>query len=302
MTIVGGSRTDVISAIAVDADGNSYIAGSTRSPDLPIVNGFDATCGGDAQCESYTDAFVMKLSPDGAILYATYLGGSTQGGEEASGIAIDAQRRAVVVGITTSDDFPTLNALYPVKKGVEDGFVTKIDPAKIGAASLIWSTFLGGSGNDALYGIAIDSAGATYVTGYAGAGSTDYPLKHAVQGNKQGTDVVVTKIKADTSGLDYSTYLGDDSDAYEIGYGIAVDKDGNAYVTGHTSSKGFPTTPATLKPSCQAVGLECVAGQAFVTKLNPQGQLAYSTYLGGNAGPTSGEAIAVDADGRAVIG
>lgn len=101
MTIVGGSRTDVISAIAVDADGNSYIAGSTRSPDLPIVNGFDATCGGDAQCESYTDAFVMKLSPDGAILYATYLGGS--GGhadDDAGGIAVGAPGVLYLAGMT----------------------------------------------------------------------------------------------------------------------------------------------------------------------------------------------------------
>jgi hypothetical protein len=204
--------------------------------------------------------------------------------------------------LSTSDDFPTLNALYPLKKGAEDGFVTKLDPSKIGAASRVWSTFLGGSGNDGMYGVAIDFAGDVYVTGYAGAGSTDYPLKNEVQGNKQGMDVVVTKLWGNGSGLAYSTYLGGDSLAIEMGFAIAVDKDKNAYVTGHTSSKGFPTTPAALKPQCQAIGLECIAGQAFVTKLNAAGQLVYSTFLGGDdAGPTSGEAIAVDADGRAYV-
>lgn len=113
---------------AVDPDGNSYIAGETRSPDLPIVNGFDAVCGGDGQCENpFTDAFMMKLNPNGAILYSTYLGGSGIGGETAHGIAVDPQRRAIVVGFTTSSDFPTLNPLFPLLKGPEDGFVTKIE-------------------------------------------------------------------------------------------------------------------------------------------------------------------------------
>jgi hypothetical protein len=88
----------------------------------------------------------------------------------------------------------------------------------------------------------------------------------------------------------------------ELGYAIAVDKDKNAYVTGTTASKSFPTTPATLKPQCQASGLKCIAGQAFVTKLNAPGQLVYSTFLGGDTGvATSGEAIAVDTDGRAYV-
>jgi hypothetical protein len=114
-----------------------------------------------------------------------------------------------------------------------------------------------------MYGVAIDFAGDIYVTGYAGAGSTDYPLKNEVQGNKQGMDVVVTKLWGNGSGIVYSTYLGGDSLAIEMGFAIAVDKDKNAYVTGHTSSKGnFPTTGA--QPQCPR-SARVHRGPAFVT-------------------------------------
>jgi hypothetical protein len=122
-----------------------------------------------------------------------------------------------------------------------------------------------------------------------------------VQGNAGGIDAVVTKFRGNGSGVDYSTYLGGDSVNVESGYGIAVDKDRNAYVTGLATSENFPTTPGSAQPQCVAVGVNCVAGQAFVTKLGPLGQLVSSTFLGGDAGFTSGNAIAVDADGRAYV-
>jgi hypothetical protein len=113
MTIIGGSETDVIYAIAVDPDGNSYIAGQTGSPDLPIVNGFDAICGGDGLCEfPFTDAFMMKLNPAGAILYSTYLGGSGIGGETAFGASPSTCSGGRSSSASTSDDFPTLNRSF----------------------------------------------------------------------------------------------------------------------------------------------------------------------------------------------
>jgi hypothetical protein len=304
MTVIGGSRSESVRGIALDGWGNIYIAGDTSSGDLPIVNGFDPICGSDGDCNyPGTDGFMMKLSPSGAILYSTYIGGSAQGGggEAAFAIAVDPFQQAVVVGLTSASDFPTLGALYPVKKGPDDGFVTRIDPAESGAASLVWSTYLGGSGNDALFGVATDSLGAVYVTGYAGAGSIDYPLVNPVHGDRQGTDVVVTRLRFDGSGLDYSTYLGGQSNQYEQGLAIAVDQDRNAYVTGFTGSATFPTTPWSPQPHCQSVGQACVSGQAFVTRLSPFGQLVHSTYLGGSQGPTRGQAIAVDDDGRAYV-
>ncbi len=111
MTIFGGSQSENIYGLAVDDGGNSYVVGQTMSPDLPIVRGFDDTFDG------LTDGFVMKFRPSGVLLYSTYLGGSGNGGELAFGVAVDADRRVFVVGMTTSDDFPTLNALFPVRKG-----------------------------------------------------------------------------------------------------------------------------------------------------------------------------------------
>jgi hypothetical protein len=248
-----------------------------------------------------TDAFMMKLRPSGVILYSTYIGGSAIGGEAAYSVAVDGEGRVIVVGMTTSHDFPTFQALFPVKKGFEEGFVTKIDPTKVGLDSRVWSTFLGGSGDDAILAVTTDIWNDVYVTGYAGAGSNDYPLEDEVQGNAGGIDAVVTKIRGNGSGLAYSTYLGGDSVAYEMGNAIAVDKDLNAYVTGQTASKNFPTTPGSAQPQCVGVGVDCIAGQAFVTKLGPLGELVASTFLGGTAGPTSASGIAVDADGRAYV-
>jgi Beta-propeller repeat/FG-GAP-like repeat len=280
-TYLGGSYGDEGNGIAVDAGGNAYVTGYTYSTNFPTENPFQATSGGNY------DAFVTKLNAAGsALIYSTYLGGSDA--ESGNGIAVDAEGNAYVTGYTYSTNFPTVNAYQASLGGGDyDAFVTKFDG--LGNA-VFYSTYLGGNGDDDGYGIAADTGGNAYVTGYTY--STNFPTKNPFQATLAGEDdAFVTKLNAAGSALIYSTYLGG-SDA-EGGDGIAVDAGGNAYVTGFTYSTNFPT-----KNPFQAT----LAGEddAFVTKLNAAGNaLIYSTYLGGSYND-EGNGIAVSA-GKAYV-
>jgi hypothetical protein len=283
-TYLGGSASERGQAIAVDAGGNAYIVGSTDSVDFPTTNAFQTGLAGTV------NAFVTKIAADGsALLYSTYLGGS--GDDEGHGIAVDAAGNAYVTGVSSSSDFPTVNALQPAYGGGRDAFVTKI--AADGSA-LLYSTYLGGSNGDYGSAIAVDAAGNAYVTGTTS--SSDFPTTNAFQPALAGpVNAFVTKINADGSALVYSTYLGGSGNDY--GTGIAVDGDGNAYVTGYTTSRDFPTANA-LQP---AFGGGVHEGDAFVTKIAADGSaLLFSTYLGGSD-DDAGEGLAVDADGNAYV-
>jgi hypothetical protein len=227
-----------------------------------------------------------RLVIDPALSYSTYLGGS--GNEGGLGIAIDSAGDSYVTGNTTSSNFPTQNPTQGTYAGgPDDVFVTKFDPT---GTTLIYSTYLGGSGDDVGEAIAVDSAGNAYVTGYTT--STDFPTMNAFQpANGGASDAFVTKINS-TGGLVYSTYLGGKSN--DIGYGIAVDSLGHAYVAGQAGSGNFPK-----KNAFQAR----LSGStdAFVTEFNSAGNaLVYSTYVGG-AGADRAYAIAVDSSGSAYL-
>ncbi|OGT27859.1 MAG: hypothetical protein A2Z17_01365, partial [Gammaproteobacteria bacterium RBG_16_66_13] len=288
-TFLGGSAFDEGVGIAVDGSGNAYVTGATFSSDFPTANALQPAFGGGRG-----DVFVTKVNADGsALAYSTYLGGSggetTFGGEGVGGIAVDGSGNAYVTGLTDSADFPTANALQPVKlTGRETAFVTKVNAA---GSALVYSTFLGGSTYDQGYGIAVDGSGNAYVTGLAA--SPDFPTANALQpAFGGGEDAFVTKVNAAGSALVYSTFLGGSS--YDRGLGIAVDGSGNAYVTGFTGSTNFPTANA-LQPAFGG------GDDAFVTKVNADGSaLAYSTYLGGNAFDR-GFGIAVDGSGNAYV-
>jgi hypothetical protein len=293
-TYIGGESWDWGSAIAVDGSGNAYVTGGTGSLDFPTQNPYQAALKG------WTDAFVTKLSSSGnSLIYSTYLGGN--GGEGGRGIAIDTNGHAYVTGGTGSSDFPTMNP-YQTYQGGGDVFVTKLSSS---GNSLIYSSYLGGGAEEEGYGIAVDLAGSAYLTGYTG--SSDFPNVSPFDGNLNGRDAFVTKLNSAGNSLIYSTYLGGGSDD-RGGYGIAAGGDGNAYVTGTTTSSDFPT----LNPYQTYQG----GYDAFVTKLrwvpdyicgdaDGSGQVALSdviylvSYLfEGGAAPQPIEAGDVDCNGR----
>ena len=159
-TYLGGNDLDVGYGIAVDGSGNAYVTGYTQSTNFPTTSGaYQVAFGG-----GYHDAFVTELNATGtALLYSTYLGGSGQ--DEGDGIAVDGAGNAYVTGLTASTNFPLQNAFQPAYGGNADAFVAKLNPSLSGAASLVYSSYLGGSDTEFGYGIAVDSSGNAYVTG-----------------------------------------------------------------------------------------------------------------------------------------
>jgi hypothetical protein len=275
-TYLGGSTGDFANAIAADSTGAVYVTGTTNGG-FPTLNAEQATFGGSL------DAFVAKLSPAGALVYSTYLGGTGQ--EQGLGIAVDSAGAAYVTGYTNGG-FPTLNAEQNTfGGGGADAFVAKLGPTGV----LIYSTYLGGPQNDQAHGIAADSTGAAYVVGYTSGGG--FPTLNAEQNTFGGgsDDAFVTKLSP-TGALVYSTYLG--GTGGDVGNGIGVDSTGAAYVTGYTTG-GFPTLNA--EQSTFGGGSD-----AFVTKFSPTGALVYSTYLGGTA-LDQGLGIAVDSTGAVCV-
>jgi len=295
-TYLGGSTWDWGIGIAVDSEGCAYVTGVTYSDDFPTASAYQSIFGGGD-----FDAFVAKLSADGTdLVYSTYLGGNWW--DSGRGIAVDSEGCAYVTGQTLSDNFPTKSPYQDHKKGglgFADAFVAKIDTTKSGDDSLVYSTYLGGTGAEGAWGIALDSEGFAYVTGETE--SEDFPTTDGAyqETYKAGWDAFVTKIdttKSGNDGLVYSTYLGGtDSD---VGYGIAVDSEGCAYVTGVTRSEDFPTTAGAYREH-NAGGADAFVAKIDTTKFE-DASLVYSTYVGGS-GSDWGYGIAVDSAGCAYV-
>ena len=289
-TYLGGSSGDEGRAIAVDDAGNAYVTGERGLPPPPCC---------PIEGES-SDVFVAKLDPTGSeLIYLTLFGG-TQCAADSPGcvlgisevpwaITVDDVGNAYVTGHTQTGDFPMVNALQPAfSGGNSDAFVAKLDST---GSELIYSTYLGGSGNDVGLGIALDAAESVYLSG--SSSSTDFPTTSAFQPQLSGeNDGFVTKFNSAGSALIYSTYLG--GSGGDSARAIAVDDAGNSYLSGRTDSTNFPLANA-LQPF--GGGDE----DAFVAKLNSTGaQLIYSTYLGGSD-RDAGRAISVDAVGNAYV-
>jgi RHS repeat-associated protein len=231
-TYLGGNEDEESEAIALDSNDNIYITGETESEhDFPLVNAAQGTHGGK------DDAFVAKLSSDGStLLYATYLGGDKD--DEAEGIAVNANGEAIVTGETESKEnqnFPLVNAIQPNHGGKDDAFITKLSA---NGGSFLYSTYLGGSKDEAGEDIAVDAQGNAYIIGTTE--SNNFPTVDAIQNTREGKeDVFIAKLSDDGSSLIYSTYFGGKKD--DDGEGIAVDSNGNVIIVGKTKSKDdFP--------------------------------------------------------------
>ena len=281
----GGGAPTTGKGIAVDNSGQAYIAGSTHSPNLPVTAG--------AFQNRNSSGFVAKFSPNAAISYATYLGGTRSDTPEA--IALDASGNAYIAGSTLSSDFPvTAFALQTTLRGSSDAFIAKLNPS---GTALVYSTFLGGANSDSGFAVAVDSLGNAYIGG--STGSQDFPTTpgaFSTVGSTNPTfDAFVAKLNPAGTALVYSTFLSGAAD--DAVTGLAIDAAQNAFVTGTTASMMFPTTPGALEN--QNVNPFGLVQQAFFALLNPAGStLTYSTYLGITSTPPR---IAVDSAGGAYI-
>ena len=288
-TYLGSNSFSEGNGIAVDSSGDAYVTGFTGS-NFPLMNPQQPDYGGGG------DAYVTKFNPSGsALVYSTYLGGNAY--DIGYGIAVDSSGDAYVTGYTQGGDFPVTPGALQTNfgGGQADAFVTMLNPT---GSALLYSTYLGGSGLDAGYGVAVDNLGNAHVTG--GTNSTDFPVTPGAfqtacggKDNCQYGTAFVAEFNVTGSALVYSTYLGGNYD--DAGTGIAVDSSGNVYVTGGTNSTNFPTTPGAFQPTLGG------NGNAFVAKFNPTGSaLVYSTYLGGSGGDGS-SGIALDGSGSAYV-
>jgi hypothetical protein len=284
-TYLGGSATDFAFALALDSSDNVHVVGTTQSTDFPITpKAFQANC---ASCANgLPSAFVSELNSTGsALLYSTYIGGT--GDSRGYAITLDSSDNAYITGRTSAADFPTTTGVVQkTLTGAVNVFVSKLSST---GTTLIYSTYLGGTGSDQANSIAVDSTFNAYVAG--SSTSTNYPTTTgAFQTTLGGTgNAIVSKLNNKGTALTYSTYLG--GSGSDTVWSIRVDSSNNAYVGGQTSSTNFPTTTGAFQTAC---GTDCANNSAFITKFNSTGSaLSYSTYLGGT-GEQEAFAIALD--------
>jgi hypothetical protein len=324
-TYLGGNNQDTGTGIAVDIPGYAYVTGYTSSSTFPVTTGAYQVTNNSDLTDGWSNAFITKLNTTGkALVYSTYLGGSSYGARGA-GIAVDSSGYAYVTGSAASTDFPTTTGAFQTtnKAAVAAGpdtvaynvFVTRLNST---GTALEYSTFLGGSVDDYGAGIAQDGSGNAYVTGTAW--SSDFPVAgSAFQSANNGYanqafNAFVTEVNSAGTGLVYSTFLGgtgippqndNESGSGDNGEAIAVDGLGDAYVTGSATSTNFPTTSGAYQTVNNAAGLLQSTGtigvNAFITKLNPAGSaLLYSTYFGGST-QDEGYGIALDGVGGVYV-
>jgi hypothetical protein len=288
-------------AIAVDSTNKVYIAGASSSNSLPTKNPFQSS---RHSADFTADAFIAKFDPsqsgNASLIYSSYLGGGDD--DIANGIAVDGAGNAYVVGFTRSTDLiirapDSLGPLQTANHGSADAFVAKIDTNSSSSASLVYSTYFGGSGFDEAFAVAVDSSQRAYVTGSTDSTAANFPTKHPFQPNNAGgKDAFVAKFNANGSALFYSTFLG--GIGADEGRGIAIDSAGNAYVTGQ-SGTGFP--------ELNGLPSSIVTGSAFITKIEHSDatgttipSILYSDTFGGSSGAI-GNAIALDSKGNVYV-
>lgn len=302
-TYLGGGDFTGGEQISVDSSGSAYITGWTTSSDYPVSGGsYDTSLSG------VTDAFITKLSPSGSdIVYSTFIGGSS--GEVGSDIELDSQGNAFIVGSTYSGDFPTTpGAFNETPSGSGDVFTLKLNPS---GSALEYSTIVGQSWEDYEgFFIEVDSSGSAYIAGALDEanvfpttpGAFDETYNYDGNPYNEG-DIFISKIAADGSDLDYSTYFG--GKKRDAVYDLAIDAGGDAFITGWTRSAAsdeFSVTGGAFDTEYSGGGSSGDQdGDSYVAKLNPTGSgLEYSTYLGGTNSDV-GYGITVDSSENAYV-
>jgi hypothetical protein len=272
-TLLGGSKNDESTSMAVVDDGTVYVGGVTMSPDFPGERVGQFGPGGPP------DGFVARLRPGDPKSLQTVLIGGT-GREQVTGVALDKSGNLFVAGFTTSSDFPVKNGWQPRFGGEADAYLAKL---RISDWTLRFSTYLGGSKKDGAYGLSLDSAGNPIVSGITESG--DFPsTQSAFQPRLRGSvDAFVTKLRSDGSGVLWSTYYGGskaNSDQFSGG-SLELDEAGRVWFTGMTNSPDLPTR----NPSLAAYGGGDFDG--FLAALSSDGaRLCYGSYIGGNGHDT----------------
>ncbi len=329
-TYLGGSLDDVGTALTLDSAGNVYVAGATRSRNFPVMQPFQADfagAGGEQVFPRYGavpfdagDVFIAKFAATNqAMVYSTYLGGRLD--DQATSIAVDSAGSVYVAGHTLSTDFPTTTGAYQrVNRGSNldenifwnfgDAFVAKLNPA---GNQLVYSTLLGGSGDDFISAIVLDSTGAAYVTG--ATCSPDFPVtagvyQHGMRGPFGAPiadvligDAFLAKLNPQGTNLVFSTFLGGVGD--DAGTAVRLDALGNVYVAGFTDSNDFPTTTDGLQRTFGGRGQQNENqdyGDGFLVMFDAAGtKLTYSTFFGGSFDDEV-MAMALDAAGNVYLG
>lgn len=303
-TYLGGTGTDLATGVAVDNFGSVYLTGYTDSANFPLATLGSLPAGSD-------HIFVAKFDSTGSnLVYADYIGGTSD--DYATGIVLDNSDNIYVTGATTSNDFPIVNGYQSQQPGPYSGFLTKVSSD---GSSLLYSSYLGGNTLDVPVSIAIDSLNEAHVAGYTM--STNFPTSNAYQStmtaNQSGYGPYgfITKFSADGSSLVYSTYFGGyttavqncGSPCYPAPYNsinaVAVDANGNAFVTGETNSSNFPVTSGAYQTANSTTQANTLG---FVSKFSSAGNLQYSTYFYGSSGNgLSPGALAVDDAGSVYV-
>jgi hypothetical protein len=308
-TYLGGSGFDQGTGIAVDNDGNSYIAGCTDSTDFPLASS-------NQTAPSSMNAFIAKVNSSGsALVYADYIGGSSY--DCASAMTLDGSDDAYLTGGTYSQDFPTVSPYQSANNSnASAAFVTEVSPD---GSSLLYSTYLSGSAYTRASSLGLDSSGDIYVAGWTQ--STDFPVANAYQsavspnqGGNYGQYGFVTEFAAGGQSLVYSTYYAGSATAspgcqscwplpYSNITGMTVAPSGNVYVTGDTNTDDFPVTQNAYQTARETNDNAAVG---FIGTFSSSGGLTNSTYYG--AQPTSSgflglwpSAIAIDSNGSTYV-
>ena len=232
-TLIGCPGNDQLLGLALDGQGQATVVGRTNSREFPVTAGVV-----DPTSDAYWDGVVVRLNATAtAFLYSTYLSGA--GYDEPQGVVMDGSGNAFVVGQTASPNFPvSSNAFQRAKAGgTYDGFITKLSPD---ARTLLYSTFLGGAGDEYLYGIAIDAGGEAVVVGYGS--STNFPVTTGAfdASANGGSDGVIARLSATGGSLAYGSYLG--GAGLDCARAVVLRANGEAVVVGYTASTTFPTT------------------------------------------------------------